>query len=160
MHLQAEKCVEEQLNEVMGVKGPAAVSLIPYFDVSRSFMPDRVHIIFLDLFKNLTSLWFDTCFWQVDWYSKKRDQQQISLELEKMRPPDSTPHTPRGIEQRKFFKANEWEEIFLFYFPILLRSKLKAKYYKHFLLHSCLCYKIFVQSNYQLRRHRSCAIPN
>lgn len=38
------------------------------------------------------------------------------------------------LSERNFFKANEIEELFLHYFPILLRNRLRKKYYEHFLL--------------------------
>lgn len=134
MLLQAKESIRLGLDHVMGVNGPAVVSLIPYFDLSISFVPDYVHIILLGIFRLLLSLWFDSKYHAEDWYIKKDQKDKLNRNLLDIKPPDTTMRTPRSLEERPFFKANEIEALFLHYFPILLRDKLKKQYYQHFLL--------------------------
>lgn len=93
-----------------------------------------MHIIDLGVFRTLLSLWFDSSNWKKEWYINTTLRKQLDCELKKIKPPDSTMRTPRGLEERRFFKANEIEELFLHYFPVLLKNKLPRKYYDHFLL--------------------------
>lgn len=134
MELQAREAVEKKLEHVKGVKGPSVTSLIPYFDISKSFLPDRLHVILLGLFRMLDSCWLDPKNKGHPYYIKKSIRKEISKDLEKNRPPDTTMRTPRGLDQRKYYKGNEREELFLHYYPIVLKNRLPKKYYQHFLL--------------------------
>lgn len=117
-----------------GIKGPSVVSLIPYFDISKGFLPDFLHVFHLGLFRTLLSLWFGTHNKDEDWYINKSQRKQLDRELLSISPPDSTMRVPRSLVDMKYYKGNEIEELFLRYFPILLRNKLKKKYYQHYLL--------------------------
>lgn len=134
MHQQAKDCIQNKSEHEIGVKGPSVVSLIPHFDISKSFLPDFLHVFFLGLFRTLLSCWFGTSNKDKPYYVKKRLREQLGRELEKIRPPDSTMRIPRGLKHMKHYKGNEIEEICLHYFPILLKNKLKKEYYEHYLL--------------------------
>lgn len=139
MHAQAKLALEEGIEHARGIKGPSVVSLISHLDISRAFAPDYMHVICLGVFRMLLSLWCDTSNKAEDYYLKKRMKEQINCELASIRPPDSTMRIPRTLKDIKNLKANEFEEFFIHYFPIILRGKLKKKYFDHFLL---LCYGI------------------
>lgn len=63
------------------------------------------------------------------YYLKKKMQRTLSRELLEIKPPDSTTRTPRSFGDRNYFKANEFEEYFIHYFPIILQDKLKKNIY-------------------------------
>lgn len=134
MYLQAQRCLEENLEHVYGVKGPSIAALIPHFDISTGFVTDSLHIFYEGIFKMLLNCFCNTKNKNQDYYLSKHKRQELNRELLNIRPPNSTTRCPRSLEEKNYFKANEFEEMFINYFPILLKDKLHKKYYDHMLL--------------------------
>lgn len=137
MYAQARRCVKEKLEHVYGVKGPSIVSLIPHFDISCGFVPDHLHIFDQGIFKTLLNCFCESKNKNEQYYINKRKRRELSKELLDIKPPNSTTRTPRSLDEKNYFKANEIEEYFIHYFPILMKDKLPKQYYDHLLL---ICY--------------------
>lgn len=72
MCLQAKRCLDENLEHVFGVKGPSIVTLLPYFDISRGFLPDHVHIFLLGIFRMLLDCFCNSSNKDEEYYIKKK----------------------------------------------------------------------------------------
>lgn len=119
---------------VAGIKGPTVASLIPAIDLSNAFVPDYMYAGPLGIFKSMTDLLFCSKYKDCPWYIKKSLRKEISQELEKIAPPDYIPHIPRSLKTIKYWTASEHKMFFLVYASILLKGRMKTKYYEHLLL--------------------------
>lgn len=52
----------------------------------------------------------------------------------------------RGLEHRKFYKANEYRSLFLYVLPLTLRGLLPNQYYEHFCSFSALIYELLKEN--------------
>ena len=131
---QAQSAIDENCENIQGVKDPSIAKKIPYFDASKSFVQDYVHAVLLGNVKMLMTLWFDTKNKAKEFYLRKPIRDAIDKEIQDIQVPDFVVRTPRVLKLKKFFKASEYRAFLLFYFPVILKDKLPAKYYQHFLL--------------------------
>ena len=86
----------EKLEHEVGVKGVAAVSFLPYLDISTAFIiPEQMHAVFLGVQKQFTCHWFHAALDKA--YSLKKYSTEINNLLLKITPPNSFHRLPRTI---------------------------------------------------------------
>lgn len=107
--------------------------MIPFFDIFRGILLDYVHTILKGVFKKILHLLCDSSNHEQNFYLKPEIKRDINKKLSEIRPPDSIMRTPRTLDDLKFRKANEIEDFFLYYFPILLKDRLPKQYYNNIL---------------------------
>ncbi|XP_046393150.1 uncharacterized protein LOC124161042 [Ischnura elegans] len=117
-----------------GVKGHSIMSIIPYFDISSSFIPDYMHCVLLGVVRQFLSLWFDTSNCNESWYIGPNMRREINENLESIKPPDIIVRLPRSIEKKSMWKASELRSWLLYYSTPLLHGKVGDQYFQHWLL--------------------------
>ena len=136
-HDQMLNHAEETVNSgspVFGVKRVSSLFLLDgFFDMVNSFIPDYMHAVLLGVVRAVVNLMFDTSSHDSPYYLLGYVG-EIDEELLSMTPPKEITRSPRSLQDRAYWKANEWRAFLLFYSPILFQSRLPAKYYHHWLL--------------------------
>jgi len=121
--LQHAETAVQNNSVVFGIKGPSILSLVPKFDMVRGFVPEYMHSVLLGVVRQFVYLWFDTSSSGKQYYLG-RHVNVLDAALQTIKPPCSIKCLPRLLSSRKYWKASEWRNFFLFYSPILLRSVL------------------------------------
>ena len=91
--------------------------------------------------RSLLSLWLDTCNCRNSYYLW-RHLLLLDKELSKIEPPNEITRLPNSLSARKYWKASEYRSFILYYGPILLKGKLPAPYYNHFMILSWALYYV------------------
>ncbi|XP_064468542.1 uncharacterized protein LOC135379646 [Ornithodoros turicata] len=118
-----------------GHKGPSVLMNLPGFDVIESFVPDYLHSVLLGVTRTLTKLWFDSKYSSEDFYiGAPSALSLIDRRMGKIRPPSTTGRFPRGISERKLWKAQEYRSWLLYYSLPVLGGILPRRYFMHFSL--------------------------
>ncbi|KAJ8666492.1 hypothetical protein QAD02_008154 [Eretmocerus hayati] len=133
---QANIAIENEWEQVNGVKAVPNAANLPGLSPSDSFVGDPMHGSDLGIGKKMTILFFDEKYSAEPWYVSKDLQKQIDLAIAKIAPPDFITRAPQGLEHRPHWKTSEYRDHTLHYLPILLKDKLPKKYYDHFMLFS------------------------
>ena len=136
MNEQARLAIQNNLEDVKGVKGPTIAAVIPCFDIARSFVPDYMHGLFAGVTSMLMDLWFNGKNHNKPFYISKQSQTLINTIILEVAPPDYIARIPRSLKYRSYFKSSEIRDFLLYYWPIILKDFLPKKYYEHFLVFS------------------------
>ncbi len=94
-----------------GIKGKIGLSDLRYFSPLYSTNIDYMHSVLEGVVKRFFKYWFD-----VPWsHSLKSFTLEIDKRLMRIKPPSFVPITPRSIEQRNKWRANEYLDFLLYY---------------------------------------------
>ena len=117
---------------LQGVKGASILSLLPNFDIIRSFIPDYMHCVLLGVVRQFITIWTESCNRNKPYCIK--DTAVVDQLLKLIRVPDEINRLPRSLADRKFWKATEFRSFLLIYSPVILLDVLPKKFYAHWLL--------------------------
>lgn len=98
---------------VRGVKGPTCLIKIPHFDIISGMPPDHMHNMHLGVVRQMASMWLDSENHEKPYYIGNRVN-ELDEQLLQIKPPCSITRVPRSLQQRKFWKASEWQKWLLF----------------------------------------------
>lgn len=116
--------------------GPSALDNLN-LDVPRIFVIDYMHAVLLGVVKHLLELWF---------FDRKHDYSLSRLMITRMNQlqnvisvclPREFSRAARTFKLTSRFKATELRTLLLYTLPILLKGRLREKFYRHFLLLHC-----------------------
>ena len=107
---------------MQGVKGANVLSLLPNFDIVRSFVPDYMHCVLLGVVHQFINIWTDSSNHSKPYYI--RNTATIDKLLKAIRIPDEIHRLPRTLADRKFWKASEYRNFLLIYSPVVLMGVL------------------------------------
>ncbi|XP_029175248.1 uncharacterized protein LOC114943728 [Nylanderia fulva] len=130
--IDAENAINQN-ESVNGVKGFSPLSIVPIFDVVRSYVPDYMHANLLGTIRTFCEIWFNSTYHNRPWYiGNKRNQ--VNQRLLSIKPPTEIRRTPSSIEKRALWKATDWRNFGMYYSLVVLRGILPTKYYEHWFL--------------------------
>jgi hypothetical protein len=132
---------------VRGFKKITLMVGFPEFNVIDGFAIDYMHCVLLGVTRKLADLWFNPNFHQQDFYIG-RSIAQVDVKLLAIKPPQNISRTPRSLNDRAYWKANEWRNWLFFYGVPCLKNILPAKYLEHFIL---LSESIFILISEEIR---------
>jgi hypothetical protein len=115
---------EEQLN---GIKGKSGLSELHFYSPLYSTNIDYMHSVLEGVMKRFFRYWFD----EKGDHSVKTFTREIDKRLLNINPPSFIPITPRSIEQRAKWRANEYLNFLLFYCLPVFNGIMKPVYYLH-----------------------------
>lgn len=139
------KIAYETKTTVRGVKGPCWLSQLKSYDLLRSTGVDYMHSVLLGVMRHLMVLWFSTEFSRQP-FSMSKGTKEIDKRFQDISPPSSTRY-PRSVASHKmFFKASEYQDILIFFGPVVFRCILATLYYNHFLLLSEAIFSLLMES--------------
>ena len=118
-------------HQILGVKGPSILQLLPDFDIIQGLVPDYMHSVLLGVARQLAKLWFDSTNHDKPYYISAADQKAIDSVLTAIRPPCNISRLPRSISVRKFWKAHEWYAWLCYYSLPVLQLHLPKKFLMH-----------------------------
>lgn len=95
------------------VKGPTCLIKIPHFDIISGMPPDHMHNIHLGVVRQMASMWLDSDNHEKPYYIGNRVN-ELDEQLLLIKPPCNITRVPRSLQQRKFWKACEWQNWLLF----------------------------------------------
>ncbi len=120
---------------IYGVKGSSVLSQLPDFDIIFNFVFDCMHAIDLGIIRQLFGLWFDSKNFKEKFYiGSSYNKNLINSRLANLTVPTNITRLPRSLKESNFWKASEWRNCLLYYFPFILRDILQPAYFKHFML--------------------------
>lgn len=136
----AERAEKEEL-PIYGVRGKSVLSELPYFDIVFNMVFDCMHAIDLGVVRQLFSLWFDSKNCKEKFYfGTTANKKLINTRLAQLYVPTNITRLPRSLKESSYWKASEWRNCLLYYFPYILKDILPPKYYQHFMLLSEAAY--------------------
>jgi len=118
---------------VRGIKGPTCLVNIPHFDLISGMPPDHMHNVHLGVVRQMTSMWLDSEHHEEPFYIGNRVP-ELDKQLLRIKPPCNITRVPRSFQQRKFWKASEWQNWLLFYSIFVLKGILPHAFYQHWLI--------------------------
>jgi hypothetical protein len=118
---------------INGVRTISPLSVLPDFDLVFGFTIDYMHACLLGVTRMLSNLWFDSSNHEEEYYIG-RDITKVNEVLCSIQPPSEITRLPRSLQERKYWKANEWRSWLLFYSLPCLHGILPARFFNHFLL--------------------------
>jgi hypothetical protein len=118
---------------VRGIKGVKCLVNIPHFDIISGMPPDHMHNIHLGVVRQMTSMWLDSEHHGEPYYIGNRIP-ELDQQLMRIKPPCNITRVPRSFQQRKFWKASEWQNWLLFYSIFVLKGILPHAFYQHWLI--------------------------
>ena len=92
-----------------------------------------MHSILLGVCRQMASLWLDSKNHQIAFYLRKKIE-KVDSRLLLIKPPSYINRTPRSIQVRKFWKANEWHAWLLYFRITVLENNLPDLYLAHWML--------------------------
>jgi hypothetical protein len=122
----------ESVAVIKGVKGASPLLLLPHFDVVNSVVPEYMHGVLLGVTRQFINIWTDSSNSKREFYLKNIEL--VDKLLVDIKPPDDIKCLPRGLSEKKFWKATEFRHFLLIYSPVILRQFLPRRYYAHWLL--------------------------
>ena len=114
-----------------GLKGLSVLSRLPLMRLSKAFIAEMMHSVFMGSFSQFFDAWL---FSSGTPYSISRHVSEIDFYASQIKPPSFIHRLPRPIPEFKYYKASELLFWFLFYAIPLLSYYLPAEYFSHFLL--------------------------
>lgn len=127
--LQNENC-----DEINGVKGVSCLIAAKGFNLVNGFGIDYMHCILEGVMKKLIDLWLNSKHHNKPFYIGKKHQKTLNKRIKSIRPTSEITKTPRSLEERGTFAANEYRSLLLFYLRYALPGLLDMSYVKHFQL--------------------------
>nr|XP_033967044.1 uncharacterized protein LOC117467508 isoform X2 [Pseudochaenichthys georgianus] len=118
---------------VRGVKGPTCLINIPHFDIISGMPPDHMHTVHLGVVRQMASMWLDSENHEKPYYLGTKVT-ELDQRLLLIRPPCNVTRVPRSLQQRRFWKASEWQNWLLFYSIFVLKGILPQVFYQHWLI--------------------------
>lgn len=91
-----------------------------------------MHAVLLGVTKSLLQLWFDPKYKQNSFYITKVKKAALNIRLSKIKPCTFISRRPRSVKEIKLFKASEFRNLLLYYFPVCLNGIQRKKYIDHF----------------------------
>lgn len=132
-------------NDEIGIKGPSALMNLQYFDLADGMVPDYMHSVLLGVARQHTELLMSSP--KEEYYAGSPSQiQMINCRLESIRPPKCITRTPRGIHERKMWKASEWRSWLVFYSLVCLPKVIPQKYVEHLAMFVCAIHLLLQNS--------------
>lgn len=133
----------------MGIKGPGScLASLPHYDIVRGVSIDYMHCILINIVRLFISFWFDSEHSSEVW-SCSCSVHVVDGRLESIIPPNLITRSPRGISNRKYWKASEYRSWLFFYSLSVMLSILHEDYYQHYFL---LCEAIYILNSYVNRK--------
>ncbi len=117
---------------VRGVKGTTCLIKIPHFDIS-GMPPDHMHNVHLGVVRQMASMWLDSDNHEKPYYIGNKVN-ELDEQLLLIKPPCNITRVPRSLQQRRFWKASEWQNWLLFYSIFVLKGILPRVFYQHWLV--------------------------
>lgn len=125
---------------VQGIRGPGScIASLPQYDIVRGFSIDYMHCILINVVHPFISLWFEPQH-SSEVRSCSHSVSIVDARLESIHPPNLITQAPRGISNRKYWKASEYRS-WLFFYSLPVMSILHEDYYQHYIL---LCEAIYI----------------
>lgn len=118
---------------VRGIKGPTCLINIPHFDIISGMPPDHMHNVHLGVVRQMASMWLDSDNHEKPYYIGNRVN-ELDQQLLLIKPPCNITRVPRSLQQRKLWKASEWQNWLQFYSVFVLRGILPNVFYQHWLV--------------------------
>ncbi|XDV26081.1 hypothetical protein PO909_029878, partial [Leuciscus waleckii] len=118
---------------VRGVKGTTCLIKIPHFDIISGMPPDHMHNVHLGVVRQMASMWLDSDNHEKPYYIGNRVN-ELDEQLLLIKPPCNITRVPRSLQQRRFWKASEWQNWLLFYSIFVLKGILPRVFYQHWLV--------------------------
>ncbi|XP_040062791.1 uncharacterized protein LOC115319652 isoform X2 [Ixodes scapularis] len=124
-----------------GFKGPSALLNLPFFNVIESFVPDYMHAVLLGVSRTLLSLWFDSNTGGGFYLGDPATVRLVDRRMKAIKPPSKLGRFPRGVSERKLWKAQEYRSWLLYYSLPVLYGILPEPFLGHLalLVHSIFC---------------------
>ncbi|KAK3920378.1 Halomucin [Frankliniella fusca] len=118
---------------IQGVKGTAALLVLPVFNIIDSFVPDYLHAVLLGVVETMVEHWTSV---PGQWYIGNDEKiDDIDRVLLTIKPPCEITRTPRTFYSRHLWRGHEWKNFLLYYsIPCLKAVNFPAKYLNHWFL--------------------------
>lgn len=130
-----------------GVKEPTCLINIPHFDIISGIPPDHMHNIHLGVVRQMASMWLNSDNHEKPYYIGNRVN-ELDKQLLLIKPPCNITRVPQSLQQRKFWKACEWQNWLLFYSIFVLKTILPQVFHQHWLI---LIHVLTMQGHYYNR---------
>lgn len=127
-------------NVINGIKGLSAMAGFKHFNLVWSFTIDYMHGVLLGVTKNQLAFWFDTKNHGKQFYITPKQKQIINRRIASIKPCRFISRRIESLDQYKRFKANQYRQFLLYFYPVL-DGFLNKKYYNHFRL---LSYSVYI----------------
>lgn len=139
MLLTASK-LSGEMDSIDGVKQRSCMASLIDFDMTHGFGIDYMHGILLGNVPKLVNFWLDSKHSDQKFHIKKKYHCVLDKRVLGIKPISSIKRVPRSMNDRGFFKANEWRCLLLYYLRYCLPGLLDMKYIHHFQLLSAATY--------------------
>lgn len=112
---------------IKGVKGRTILSSLPLIDISKCFVSEIMHSVWLGVFNALFDYWFE----KPGRWSLKKNIAEIEERLLNIKPPHTFARKPRSITEFHLYKASEFYNFMMFYALPVLNDIMGEEYYQH-----------------------------
>lgn len=120
---------------VNGFKGLCPLAALSNFNIIDGFSIDYMHCVLLGVVRKLLNLWFSPTNHSESFYvGREKTMTQINARLLNIKPPKHITRRPRVINERHYWKANEFKNFLLFYGVSCLYDILNKDFLNHFVL--------------------------
>lgn len=126
---------------INGIKGLSPMVGFKNFDLVSSFVIDYMHAIPLGVVKNLIGFWWDTENFKEPFYILPKYKKIINQRIAAIKACRFTNRKIEPLCHYSKFKASQFRDFLLYYYPIL-DGFLNKKYYNHFRLLSSAIYTL------------------
>lgn len=115
---------------------------MPEFDIIHGFAIDYMHCILIGTTNKLAGFSLDSKNCNEPFYITSNRKKILNGRLLSIKPPSFINRKPRCLEEKEFFKANEWRSLLFYYLRYSLVGLLPFKYILHFELLSSATYML------------------
>lgn len=131
-HGEVVRCFKKlQKNPTTTVLGFQAISCfigVPEFDLIHGFTIDYMHCILIGTTQKLAGFWLDPKNSNDPYYMAEKNRYILNQRILSIRPPSFINRKPRSLQDKAYFKANEWRSFLLYYLRYSLVGLLPLKY--------------------------------
>ncbi|XP_040079424.2 uncharacterized protein LOC120850812 [Ixodes scapularis] len=104
-----------------GFKDPSPLLNMQSFSVIESFVPDYyMHAVLLGVSRSLLNLWFDSNSGEAFYLGEPATVRLVDCRMRAIKPISKLGRFPRGVSERKLWKAQEYHSWLLYYPPPIL----------------------------------------
>lgn len=135
-----KKLQKSPKNPVFGFQALSAFIGVPEFDLIHGFSIDYMHCILLGTTPKVVGFWLNSTNCDKPYYMKKAHKNILNRRILSIRPPSCINRKPRSLEEREFFKANEWRSFLFYYLRYNLVGLIPFQFIAHFELLSSATY--------------------
>ena len=125
---------QNNLSDYNGIKGQAPISTIDFYDPIESSVIDLMHAVDLGVTRRFFLLWTDSVNKNKPYYIDRKNRESLDKLFGSIKPPTNLPRALRSLSELASFKANEFNSLLLFIFPVFFRHFMNKIYYDHFYL--------------------------